>query len=52
MLNDCVTHILNFSINSGAVPNIYKAAKITPILTSENHSLAERFYFIIVLPGI
>lgn len=57
MLKDCATHIskplsyiLNLSIDSGTVPSIWKAAKITPIFKSGNRELPENYRPISVLP--
>ncbi len=54
LLKDCAAHIsrplchiLNLSIESGTVPNIWKAAKVTPIYKSGNHdfgSPCSRFF--------
>ena len=43
-------HILNLSIESGTVPNIWKAAKVTPIYKSGNHERPENYRPISVLP--
>ena len=57
LLKDCAAHIsgplchiLNLSIKSSTVPNIWKAAKVTPIFKSGNHELPENYRPISMLP--
>ena len=57
LLKDCskviappLAHILNMSINTNSVPNMWKSAKITPLFKSGNHESVENFRPISVLP--
>ena len=36
MMADCVTHLINISINSGVVPSEWKQAKVVPLFKSGN----------------
>ena len=48
-LDRCAT-IINLSVESGTVPNVWKAAKVTPIFMSGNHEPPENYRLIFVLP--
>ena len=58
LLKDCAAHIsgplchiINLSIDSGTVPSVWKAAKVTsPIFKSGNHEFPENYRPVSVLP--
>ena len=57
LLKDCAAHIsgplcniINLFIESGTVPSVWKAAKVTPIFKSGNYELPENYRPVSVLP--
>ena len=46
----CITHIVNLSLSSGKVPDIYKIANVTPIHKGEDPNDSDNYRPISILP--
>ena len=49
-ISEALCYIMNLSIKTSTVPNIWKSAKVVPIFKSGNHDLPENYRPISVLP--
>lgn len=50
VIADCVTHVINLSIETGAIPSEWKQAKIVPLFKSGNKDELDNYRPISILP--
>ena len=50
VIADCVTHLINLSIETGVVPSEWKQAKVVPLFKSGNKEDLDNYRSISILP--